>query len=90
MSACDVLNFKDFTSSVFECIRTTVKQEHNVDVPDTPSGKVTAENFTFVWNWNQENSTATIQCTDSPWLVPCFAINSQITSVVTGCGGVPA
>jgi hypothetical protein len=43
-----------------------------------------AQGFTVTWDY--DGSTITVQCTDSPMLVPCLAINAYIKSVANDCG----
>ena len=90
MSSCGRLNFTNVSQSVFECIRATVNSDYNIEMPDQPSGTVSTKGFTVSWSFDFDNGNGWVECTDSPFLVPCSVINGQIQSIVTGCGGQPA
>lgn len=95
MSACPPLSFRGITPSVMSCC-VKAANEHGANIPDPPppSGQVTVSilvgSFTFTWNYDSANQTATIECTDSPFIITCGEIDSALTSTVQGCGGTPA
>jgi hypothetical protein len=85
------LSFKNVTQNVWNSLIATVKADTGITIPPTEyQGSLTQTGFTFVWNVNIEAATGSIQCTDSPFFVPCSAINSKIISVVTSCGAQQA
>lgn len=95
MSACSALSFTGLTPSVISCCVNTANQYGaGISNPPPPSGTVTVSisvgSFTFTWNFDGGNQTGTIQCTDSPALIPCFVINGAINHAVSDCGGTPA
>lgn len=96
MSACPPLSFTGITPAVMSCcVNAANEQGANIPNPPPPSGKVTVSagilgSFTFTWTWDSGAGKATLQCTSSPFIVPCSTINSKVTSTVQGCGGSPA
>jgi hypothetical protein len=39
----------------------------------------------MTWNYDPASQVLTIQCTDSPFFIPCATINSQINDLVKAC-----
>lgn len=85
MSACPACNFVGVTPEVFQCVCETVRNDFGI-VVNGDSGEFSQDGFTVTWNYQPSSSVATIQCTDSPWWVPCSAINGKIQSIGVGCG----
>ncbi|WP_242182741.1 hypothetical protein [Sphingomonas sp. CARO-RG-8B-R24-01] len=83
MSACAMLSYGNVTASAWQCIKSAAAS-HGVTI-NTNSGSVTVSGFTFAWNYNPGASTLSVQCTDSPWFVPCSTINSQLNNAIEGC-----
>ena len=84
MSACAQLNFNNITPTVWTCVSQIVI-EHGGPNPLPPSGSFSKNGYSFSWSYNAGAQTAWIQCTDSPWYVPCSAINSALESTVSNC-----
>lgn len=83
MSACSTQSFNNVTPAVWQC---GVSAAANLGVTiTTNSGSASKSGFTVAWNYNPQSQTCSIQCTDSPWYVPCSAINSFIDSTVSKC-----
>lgn len=94
MSACSALSFTGLAPNVVSCCVNFANQYGaNIPDPPPPSGQVTVSpalgTFTFTWNFDSANQTGTVQCTDSPALLPCFVINAAISHTVQNCGGTP-
>lgn len=87
MSACSPERFTGVTEEVFKCACQTVKEKYGITITGN-SGKASKHGFTVTWDYEPEIQTAAIQCTDSPWYVPCSVINNRIKSVATGCGAL--
>ncbi len=49
------------------------------------SGQRDSVGFTIAWNYNPSGQTVSLQCTDSPFIVPCSLINNFIDSTVQKC-----
>lgn len=80
MSACAVQTFSNITQDTMNCLEEAARAQ---GYPVTGnSGSITDEGFTIAWNYNPSNETLQIQCTDSPWIVPCSTINGRIHALV--------
>lgn len=94
MSACSPVTASGLTPTVIGCCVNTANQ-YGAGIPNPPpaSGSVTvstsAGSFSFTWNFNSGNQTGSIECTDSPTLIPCFVINGAIKHAISDCGGTP-
>ena len=85
MSACPMLTFNNVTPAIWQC---GVQAAANFGVIITGnSGTVSKSGFTVAWNYNPQAQTCQIQCTDSPFIVPCSLINATITNAVEQCYG---
>ncbi|UAL11637.1 hypothetical protein [Caulobacter segnis] len=84
MSACAQLNYNNVTPAVWACVSQLAINNGGPN-PFPNSGSFTKSGFTFVWSYNPSTELASVQCTDSPWIVPCSAINSTLQSNIDGC-----
>ncbi|GAK69037.1 hypothetical protein [Agrobacterium rubi] len=83
MSACAMLTFNNVTPAIWQC---GVESASKLGVTITGnSGSASKSGFTVSWNYDPQAQTCQIQCTDSPWVVPCSIINSTITNTVEAC-----
>jgi hypothetical protein len=46
------------------------------------SGQTSYSGFSLRWEYSQDERMLTVQCTESPMLVPCALINSKIRDAV--------
>ncbi|MEJ0026853.1 MAG: hypothetical protein WDN01_12570 [Rhizomicrobium sp.] len=84
MSACAMLKFNGVTQQAWECGTEEVKRQYGI-VIDSNSGTASKDGFAIKWNYVPAAQTLSIQCTKSPWYVPCSAINNRINDLVEGC-----
>jgi len=83
MSACAMLTYNNVTSNAWNC-GVAKARSYGVTISGN-SGSASSSGFTVAWNYNPDNQTLSLQCTDSPWYVPCSIINSQINTAVEQC-----
>lgn len=83
MSACAMLSYNNVTPAAWQCAVQAAKA-YGVNITSN-SGSATVSGFTIQWNYNPSNSTATVQCTDSPFWAPCSVINSKLNDAVEAC-----
>jgi hypothetical protein len=88
MSACASQTWENITTAQWNSIKNTIAAKFKV-VITTDSGTISQAGFTVTWNYGAPNPTTPgplmIQVTESPLLIPCSAINSSISGIVTGC-----
>lgn len=85
MGACAMQSFNNVTAEVWQCGINAAKQ-YGVNITSN-KGQATKSGFTVAWNYDPNTEICQLQCTDSPWIVPCSVINSQIDHAVNGCYG---
>ena len=83
MSACAMLTYNNVSLTAWQTIKQAVKK-HNIMIT-ADSGNAGADGFTVHWNYDPTSQILSIQCTDSPFLVPCSTINSKINDEVEAC-----
>lgn len=81
MSACAMLTYNNVTQAAWQSAQQAVAAKFGVQIT-TDSGNATSDGFTVHWNYDAARQMLSIQCTDSPFLVPCSAINSEINDMV--------
>jgi hypothetical protein len=86
MSACSLQNFSNITPAVWQCM-VAKAASYGVTI-SSDSGSDTKSGYTIAWNYDPTSQTGSIQCTDSPFYMPCSAINSYINKIAKGCGAV--
>lgn len=79
MSACALQIFSNVTQNTLNCLEAAARSQ-GYDISGN-SGSYTQDGFTIAWNYNSSNETLQIQCTDSPWYVPCSVINGRIHDI---------
>lgn len=83
MSACAMLSYNNVTPSAWQC-GVNLAKNYGVNITSN-TGSASSSGFTIAWNYNPGAQTLQIQCTDSPWIVPCSVINSKINSEIESC-----
>jgi hypothetical protein len=83
MSACAMLSYNNVTPAAWQC-GVAKAAGYGITISSN-SGSVTEKGFTVKWNYNPAAQTCTLQCTDSPWIVPCSLINGTINDAVESC-----
>jgi hypothetical protein len=83
MSACAMLTYNNVTPAAWQC-GVQLAAGYGVTIT-TDQGKASASGFTIAWNYNPSAQTLSLQCTDSPFIVPCSLINNFIDDKVHGC-----
>ena len=81
MSACASQTFSGVTPSQFESL--TRKASAAAGIPfEGPTGSCSRSGFTVIWDYDPEDQTLLIQCTESPFSVSCGSINQRIHDLV--------
>ncbi len=83
MSACAMLTYNNVTPAAWQC-GVQFAADHGVQITSN-QGSATVSGFTIAWNYNPSGQTVSLQCTDSPFIVPCSLINNFIDSTVQKC-----
>jgi len=83
MSACAMLVYNNVTNAVWQCIKDAVAQQGFQIASDNDTAS--AQGFTVHWDYDSAVETLSIQCTDSPFLVPCSVINAKLDELVEAC-----
>ena len=83
MAQCEEQGFSGVTSEHFA---TFIAKAEEMGIPGLAgkgnSGEASRAGVTIRWNFNPETRMLTVQCTDSPMLLPCALINSKIREAV--------
>jgi hypothetical protein len=83
--SCDPLVFTKVDAAKFACVSKKVTDAVGIPISG-PIGTASKGGYTVAWNFNEKAGSLTIQCLDSPFTSPCFAINSKISGLVGSCG----
>lgn len=83
MSACAMLTYNNIDSSAWNC-GVAVAAKYGVTI-STNYGSATDNGYTVAWNYDPTSQVLQIQCTDSPWAMPCVVINGAIDHAVNDC-----
>lgn len=83
MSACAMLTYNNMTQAAWQSTQQAVAQ-YGIQIT-RDSDSASSDGFTVHWSYNGATETLSIQCTDSPFLVPCSIINSKINDVIESC-----
>jgi len=81
MSACGMQTFNKVTQAAWQSAKQAVAAKFGVQMT-TDSGNVSSDGFTVHWNYDDRAEMLSIQCTDSPILISCSLINSEIHDMV--------
>ena len=81
MSACAMQTFNNLTQAAWQSAKEAVAAKFGVQIT-TDSGNISSQGFTVHWDYDAPTGTLSIQCTDSPFFIPCSAINSEIHDMV--------
>jgi hypothetical protein len=82
MAGCDPQTFSGVTQDQFSGL---VKKAQAAGIGISGnSGTATQSGVTMTWNYDPVFQVLTIQCTDSPFFIPCATINSKINDLVKG------
>lgn len=82
--ACDAQTFAGITPHQFACIAQKAQQATGIVISGN-SGTASQSGVTIGWNYDPASQALAIQCTDSPFFIPCATINSQIKDLVKAC-----
>jgi len=75
--------FNDFDRSKFDCL---VQKATAAGVAiQGDQGEVSKDGITIRWSFDPQTRVLTLQCTDSPFFLPCGTINSKIHDLVDSC-----
>jgi hypothetical protein len=83
MGACDTQTFSGITQARFDCL---VQQATTAGIAITgDAGEATRDGITIRWQFDPAGQTLELQCTASPFFVPCGTINAKIQALVDAC-----
>jgi len=80
MSACPPLNFSDVTPSAWVRVQAAAKP-YGVVLTGT-RGSSQSHGFTVNWLYDISGKKLQVQCQDSPWFIPCSAINDHLNQAI--------
>ena len=80
--ACDAQTFSGVTQDQFSGLMQKA-QAAGIGISGN-SGTASQSGVTMTWNYDPASQVLTIQCTDSPFFIPCATINSKINDLVKG------
>jgi len=83
MGQCAAQVFSGISPAQFSCLVSQAAAQ-NIAIAGN-SGTASKDGITVIWNYEPATQNLTIQCTDSPWYLPCGSINSKIHDLVDGC-----
>jgi hypothetical protein len=83
MGSCAAQVFNGVTPERFACL-TEKAREAGIQI-DGDSGSASRDGIEISWSFDPTQQTLTLQCTSSPFYVPCEMINSRIQGLVAGC-----
>jgi hypothetical protein len=81
MSACAMLTYNNVTKAAWESAKQAVTARFGVQIK-ADSGNASSDGFTVHWSYDGSAEMLSVQCTDSPLLVPCSLINSEINNMI--------
>jgi hypothetical protein len=81
MSACASQTFSGVTPAQFESLARKASSAARVSL-EGYSGTCSRNGFTVIWDYDPEDQTLVIQCTESPFSVTCGSINQRIHDLV--------
>ena len=88
LAKCVPQTFPNFTAECIQALLVKVRAE-GVGTEGKAGGQLQGTaakaGFEITWAYAPAVESLTIQCTSSPFLVPCGLINAQITSWVMAC-----
>jgi hypothetical protein len=82
MAACEAQKFSGVTQDQFSGL-VQKAQAAGIGISGN-SGTATQSGVTMTWNYDPASQLLVIQCTDSPFFIPCATINSKVNDLVKG------
>ncbi len=82
MSACAMLSYNNITRPTWDAIKHAAAA-YGLNGNDT--GNASVDGFTVSWLYNETTKVLHIQCTASPFYIPCSAINARINDEIEAC-----
>jgi hypothetical protein len=83
MGSCATQSFTNVSSDQFACLVAKANAA-GIEISGN-AGNASKDGITIQWKFDPGTNTLTIQCTSSPFLVPCGTINSKIHDLVDSC-----
>lgn len=80
---CDEIVFDGITPELYERLLAEAKAGGIA----IAGGEATYNSLRFNWNYDLEATRLTVQCTDKPYLLPCFTIENHIRGIVARITG---
>jgi hypothetical protein len=81
MSACAMQTFNNVTQAAWQSANQAVATKFGVQIT-TDADNISSDGFAVNWNYDARTEMLSIECTDSPFFIPCSAINSEIHDIV--------
>lgn len=88
MAGCGAQSFARFDAGCIAALRERARGEGADDASlagEQTTGVVSRAGFEVRWSYALETQSLTVECTSSPFFVPCSVINGQIKSWIEGC-----
>jgi hypothetical protein len=83
MAGCASQTFSGITQARFDCL--VQKAQADGIAISGNVGVASKDSITISWNFDPVSQTLELQCTDSPFFIPCETINGKIQDLVDGC-----
>lgn len=81
--ACPNQTFTNVSQTQFD--RLAEKAKTAGIMIDGQTGQASANGVTVRWNFDEATQTLEIQCTDSPFFLPCHIIDAKLREIVESC-----
>jgi hypothetical protein len=81
--SCAAQVFSGITDARFQCL--VAKASANGIAISGNSGSASKDGITIAWNFDPGSQTLTLQCTATPFFLPCSVINGKIHEMVDAC-----
>jgi hypothetical protein len=83
MGACATQTFSGVTQARFDCLVQKAAAAGIAIAGDV--GQASKDGITIRWQFDPAGQTLELQCTDSPFFLPCGTINAKIHDLVDAC-----
>jgi len=83
MPQCDPQIFPDITPEQFACLVAKAAAQ-GIEIAGN-SGSASRDGVTIAWDYDDAGQILTLQCTASPFFIPCNMINARLQGLVDSC-----
>jgi hypothetical protein len=83
MAECPIQTFSGITQARFNCL--VLKAQATGITISGNAGTATKDGITLRWQFDPAAQTLDLQCTNSPFFIPCELINTKIHDMMNAC-----